>query len=239
MKEIENKVAVVTGAGRGIGRAIAAELGRMGARLVLTSRSAEELDETVRQIQAAKGQAIAVPSDVRQEGDVRALMERTVSQFGPVDIWVNNAGVAIAGPVVEFSNENFDATLDTNLKAIFLASRLLLPSMMERKTGHIINIASIAGKVGSANLAVYCASKFGVVGFTQALAEEVRQHGIRVSLICPGSTDTGFLGSSSKATKARDRMLSPADIAHAVRMLVTQAPNSFISEVIIRPTMKP
>jgi short-subunit dehydrogenase len=110
---------------------------------------------------------------------------------------------------------------------------------MERKTGHIINIASIAGKVGSANLAVYCASKFGLVGFTQALAEEVRQHGIRVSLICPGSTDTTFMLSPGKAAKARDRMLSPEDVAHAVRMLVTQAPNSFISEVIIRPTMKP
>jgi 3-oxoacyl-[acyl-carrier protein] reductase len=115
--------------------------------------------------------------------------------------------------------------------------------MIARSTGHIINIASIAGKVGSANLAVYCASKFGLVGFTQSLAEEVRQHGIRVSLICPGSTDTSFLGSghgsAGKASKARDRMLSPSGIAHAVRMIVLQEPNSFISEVIIRPTMKP
>jgi NAD(P)-dependent dehydrogenase (short-subunit alcohol dehydrogenase family) len=239
MNEIENKVAVVTGAGRGIGRAIAIELGRMGARVAVASRSARELEETVRLIQAAKGQAISVPTDVRNEDEVRLLLESAVTQFGPVDFWVNAAGVGVPGPVVEFTNEDYDAILDTNLKSIFFASRLMLPSMMERKTGHIINIASIAGKVGSANLAVYCASKFGLVGFTQALAEEVRQHGIRVSLICPGSTDTTFMLSPGKAAKARDRMLSPEDVAHAVRMLVTQAPNSFISEVIIRPTMKP
>jgi short-subunit dehydrogenase len=110
--------------------------------------------------------------------------------------------------------------------------------MIERNRGHIINIASIAGKVGSANRAVYCASKFGVIGFTESLAEEVRQYGIRVSVICPGSTDTGF-SSSETSAKARDRMLRPDDVAHAVRMLLTQAPNSFISEIIMRPTKKP
>jgi NAD(P)-dependent dehydrogenase (short-subunit alcohol dehydrogenase family) len=239
MNEIENKVVVVTGAGRGIGRAIAVELCQMGARAVVASRSTGELDETVRLVQAAGGQATSIPTDVRKEDEVRLLLEQAVTQFGPVDIWVNAAGVGVTGPVVEFTDEDYDSILETNLKSVFFASRLLLPSMIERKTGHIINIASIAGKVGSANLAVYCASKFGLVGFTQALAEEVRQFGIRVSLICPGSTDTAFMGSSGKASKARDRMLAPADVAHAVRMLVTQAPNSFISEVIIRPTMKP
>ena len=110
--------------------------------------------------------------------------------------------------------------------------------MIERRRGHIINIASIAGKVGSANRAVYCASKFGVVGFTESLAEEVRQYGIRASVICPGSTDTGF-STSETSGKARDRMLRPEDVAHAVRMIVTQEPNSFISEIIMRPTQKP
>ena len=110
--------------------------------------------------------------------------------------------------------------------------------MIERKTGHIINISSIAGKVGSATRAVYCASKFGVVGFTESLAEEVRGHGIRVSVICPGSTDTRFSPSESSG-KARERMLRPEDIAHAVRAIVTQEPNSFISEIILRPTRKP
>ena len=110
--------------------------------------------------------------------------------------------------------------------------------MIERKRGDIINIASIAGKVGSANRAVYCASKFGVAGFTESLAEEVRQHGIRASLICPGSTDTRFSPSETSG-KIRERMLRPEDVAHAVRMIVTQEPNCFISEIIMRPTKKP
>jgi NAD(P)-dependent dehydrogenase (short-subunit alcohol dehydrogenase family) len=235
MKDITGKVAVVTGAGRGIGRAVAVELAQMGARVVVASRSVAELEETAR----LAGSASVVSADVRNKGEVQRLLEHAASQFGPVDILVNAAGIGVAGPVVDFTDSDFEAVVDTNLKSIFFASRSVLPSMIERRTGHIINISSIAGKVGSANLAVYCASKFGVVGFTQALAEEVRQHGIRVSLICPGSTDTSFLGSSSKSSKSRERMLSPADIAHAVAMIVTQEANSFISEVIIRPTMKP
>jgi NAD(P)-dependent dehydrogenase (short-subunit alcohol dehydrogenase family) len=235
MKDITGKVAVVTGAGRGIGRAVAVELAQMGARVVVASRSVAELEETAR----LAGSASVVSADVRNKGEVQRLLEHAASQFGPVDILVNAAGIGVAGPVVDFTDSDFEAVVDTNLKSIFFASRSVLPSMIERRTGHIINISSIAGKVGSANLAVYCASKFGVVGFTQALAEEVRQHGIRVSLICPGSTDTSFLGSSSKSSKSRERMLSPADVAHAVAMIVTQEANSFISEVIIRPTMKP
>jgi 3-oxoacyl-[acyl-carrier protein] reductase len=235
MTEIKGKVAVVTGAGRGIGRAIAVELARQGARVVVAARSVSELEETAR----AAGAATVIPADVRKKDDVHRLLGEAASQLGPIDILVNAAGIGVAGPVVDFSDADYEAVLDTNLKSIFFASRSVLPSMIERGTGHIINIASIAGKVGSANLAVYCASKFGVVGFTQALAEEVRQHGIRVSLICPGSTDTSFLGSSSKSSKSRDRMLSPSDVAHAVTTIVTQEANSFISEVIIRPTMKP
>jgi NAD(P)-dependent dehydrogenase (short-subunit alcohol dehydrogenase family) len=235
MKDITGNVAVVTGAGRGIGRAVAVELAQMGARVVVASRSVAELEETAR----LAGSASVVSADVRNKGEVQRLLEHAASQFGPVDILVNAAGIGVAGPVVDFTDSDFEAVVDTNLKSIFFASRSVLPSMIERRTGHIINISSIAGKVGSANLAVYCASKFGVVGFTQALAEEVRQHGIRVSLICPGSTDTSFLGSSSKSSKSRERMLSPADVAHAVAMIVTQEANSFISEVIIRPTMKP
>ncbi|MBI4471458.1 MAG: SDR family NAD(P)-dependent oxidoreductase, partial [Acidobacteria bacterium] len=156
----------------------------------------------------------------------------------PVDILVNAAGLGIFGPVVDFADEDFDLLIDTNLRGIFSACRFVLPSMIERKRGHIINIASIAGKVGSANRAVYCASKFGVVGFTQSLAEEVRQYGIRATVICPGSTDTQF-SSESKTGKAREKMLRPEDVAHAVRMVVTQEPNSFISEIVMRPTQKP
>jgi 3-oxoacyl-[acyl-carrier protein] reductase len=236
MTTIEGKVAVVTGAGRGIGRAIAIELGRMGARVALAARSVSELESTAQQIGAT---ASVIPTDVRKRDDVHKLLEGAATAIGPIDILVNAAGTGVFGQLVEFSDADYDTILDTNLRSIFLTSRYVLPSMISRRTGHIINIASIAGKVGSATRAVYCASKFGVVGFSESLAEEVRQHGIRVSLICPGSTDTGFPSDPIREGKARARMLSPADIAHAVRMIVTQEPNSFISEVILRPTMKP
>ena len=164
-----------------------------------------------------------------------AFAQMSIIEQGGV---VNAAGLGIFGPVIDFKDEDFETLIETNLRGIFFACRLVLPSMIERKRGHIVNIASIAGKVGSANRAVYCASKFAVVGFTESLAEEVRQHGIRAAVICPGSTDTRF---SPKETsgKARDKMLRPEDVAHAVRTIVTQEPNSFISEIIMRPTQKP
>jgi 3-oxoacyl-[acyl-carrier protein] reductase len=234
MREIHNKVAVVTGAGRGIGRAIAIELGRMGARVAIGARSVSELEETAR----LAGGASVIPTNVRNREEVHRLLEQAASSLGPVDILVNAAGLGIFGPVAGFTDEDFDTVLDTNLKGIFLACRYVLPSMIARETGHIINIASIAGKVGSANRAVYCASKFGVVGFTESLAEEVRQYGIRASVICPGSTNTQF-SPGSKNDKARERMLAPEDVAHAVRAIVTQDENSFISEIVMRPTKKP
>jgi NADP-dependent 3-hydroxy acid dehydrogenase YdfG len=235
MVSIENQIAVVTGAGRGIGRAIAIELGKLGAEVILAARNRTELEDVALVIGA---KASVVPTDVRRKDQLQLLFEHIASVRGPVDILVNAAGVGIFGPVVGFSDADFETLMETNLRGIFLASRFVLRSMIERKTGHIINIASIAGKFGSANRAVYCASKFGVVGFTESLAEEVRQYGIRVSVICPGSTDTRF-SSRETSGKSRERMLRPEDIARAVGTIVTQEPNSFISEIIMRPTQKP
>lgn len=236
MTTIEGKVAVVTGAGRGIGRAIALELAGMGAKVALAARNASELEQTAR---ATRGEVSVIPTDVRKKEDVHRLLDRVASTMGPVDILVNAAGIGTFGLVTTFSDEDYEAILDTNLRSIFMACRYVLPSMIARGKGDIVNIASIAGKVGSATRAVYCASKFGVVGFTQSLAEEVRQHGIRVSVVCPGSTDTAFSSDPHREGKSRGKMLAPSDVAHAVRMLVTQEANSFISEIILRPTQKP
>ena len=235
MVSIQHQVAVVTGAGRGIGRAIAIELAQLGARVVLVARSQSDLEETGRTIGPS---ASVMPADVRSKEELRRVFGQTAAVYGPVDILVNAAGLGIFGRVVDYKDEDFATVIDTNLRGIFYTSRFVLPSMIERGKGHIINIASIAGKVGSATRAVYCASKFGVIGFTESLAEEVRQYGIRASIICPGSTDSGF-NPANHAGKARDKMLHPSDIAHAVRTIVTQEPNSFISEIVLRPTQKP
>ncbi len=234
MISLENKVAVVTGAGRGIGRAIAIELADCGIRVALAARTRTELEETASSIRGAA----VIPTDIRKRGDVERLLDGAAERLGPVDILVNSAGIGIFGPLRESADEDYDALLDTNLRGIFFACRYVLPGMIERNRGHIINIASIAGKVGSANRTLYCASKFGVVGFSQALAEEVREDGIRVSVICPGSTNTVF-SPENKEGKSRERMLQPADVAGAVRMIVASEPNSFISEVVMRPTRKP
>ncbi len=234
MITLENQVAVVTGAGRGIGRAIAMELGALGMRVGLASRTQAELRETAARIKSSA----VFPTDVRSRSEVERLLDSAARTLGPIDVLVNSAGVGIYGPVTDSSDEDFDVVLETNLKGIFFACRHVLPSMIERKRGHIINIASIAGKVASANRTLYCASKFGVVGFSNSLAEEVREHGVRVSVICPGSTDTAF-SPENKEGKSRQRMLQPGDVAHSVRMILAQEPNSFISEIVMRPTQKP
>ena len=234
MISLENQVAVVTGAGRGIGRAVAIELGQLGMRVALTSRTQPDLEETAREVPGA----VAIQADIRERSSVERMLAATEQRFGPVDVLVNSAGVYHYGPVAEATDENFDLVVNTNLRGIFLACRAVLPSMTGRRKGHIVNIASIAGKVGSANRALYCASKFGVVGFSQSLAEEVREAGVRVSVVCPGSTNTRF-SPKETAGKSREKMLQPTDVAHAVRMLLGQESQSFISEVIMRPTRKP
>ena len=233
MVSLENQVAIVTGAGRGIGRAIAVELGRLGMRVALVSRTRSELEETARSV----SDAMVFPADLRVESEVRQVVAETERKLGAVDVLVNSAGVYHFGATTEASEDDFDRVIDTNLKGIFLMCRSVLGTMIERKRGQIINIASIAGKVGSAGRSLYCASKFGVVGFTEALLQEVREHGVRVSLICPGSTNTTFSPKDLKG-KSPDRILQPGDVAHAVRMLVGQEANSLISEVVMRPTMK-
>lgn len=235
-KPLHDKVAIVTGASRGIGLAIARRLASMGGRLSLCSRDAKQLESAAKQCKRAGGEAIAVPADVTRTEDVARLAETTERLLGPVEILVNNAGVGYFGPIQNAAETNWDNVLDTNLKAVFLLCRALTPGMIRKGSGHIVNIASLAGKNVFAGGGIYCASKWGLLGLTGCMAEDLRAHGIRVSAICPGSvaTEFGFPG-------ARDtsKMLQPDDVAHAVAMILTQAPQSFISEVSMRPTRKP
>jgi 3-oxoacyl-[acyl-carrier protein] reductase len=233
---LAGRVALVTGGSGGIGLAIGRRLGQMGARVAICGRNPSKLDQAKAELSAAGIEVLACQADVTREDQIASLIQKTRQTFGPINILVNNAGIGLFGPFQEKSAADWDAILDTNLKSVFLVSREVAPEMIRRKTGHIINISSLAGKNTFANGAIYCASKWGLMGLTGCMAEDLRAHGIRVSAICPGSVATEFSGQSAKDPA---KMLQPGDVAHAVAALVTQAPGSFISEVHIRPTRKP
>ena len=234
---LAGKTAIVTGASRGIGFSIAGTLARMGAKIAICARDAKKLEDAANKLQRAGAEVIAVSADVTSAKQIAALIAKTKQSFGPVEILVNNAGIGYFGPTHEADEKNWNAVLDTNLKSVFLLSKAVAPGMIERRTGHIINIASLAGKNAFKNGGIYCASKWGLIGLTECMAEDLREFGIRVSVICPGSVATDFGSPASKKDPAK--MLQPDDIAHAVEMLVTQTRQSFISEILIRPTQKP
>lgn len=236
---LKEQVGIVTGASQGIGRAVALCLAGLGATVVCAARSPGRLAELAADIERAGGRALACPTDMRSEAEVAALAQTALHAYGRVDILVNNAGIGqFRLPLHETPPEVWAATMETNLRAVYYAIRALAPAMIQQRSGHIINIASLAAHNPLPGGAAYAASKAGLHGLSVSVAEELRGHGIRVSLICPGSVDTD-LSSDLVGHKDRSRMLRPDDVAHAVAMLVTQAPQSFISEVLIRPTLKP
>jgi 3-oxoacyl-[acyl-carrier protein] reductase len=236
-KVLAGKTALVTGASRGIGFAIARKLGLMGAKVAICARDAKKLEDAAARLRNDSVEVLAATADVASAAEIASLVTKTEKSLGSIEILVNNAGVGYFGPVQEADEKNWDSVLDTNLKSVFLLSKAVAPGMIERRAGHIINIGSLAGKNAFKNGSIYCASKWGLMGLTECMAEDLREHGIRASVICPGSVATEFGSPASK--KNPQKMLQPDDIAHAVEMLVTQAPQSFISEVLIRPTQKP
>jgi NAD(P)-dependent dehydrogenase (short-subunit alcohol dehydrogenase family) len=233
---LAGQIALVTGGSRGIGLAVARRLGSMGAKVAICARDRRRLEESAAILRDEGIAVLPVPADVGKGDDVTRLVAQVERTLGPLDIVVNNAGIGLFGPGQNASEEDWDRVLDTNLKGVFLVCRAVAPRMIERRSGHIINISSLAGKNAFANGAVYCASKWGLQGFSFCLAEDLRAYGIRVSVVCPGSVHTDFGPHSGKDLS---KMLQPADVAHAVAMLVTQAPQSFVSEVLMRPTQKP
>ena len=234
---LAGQVAVITGAGRGIGAAIARQLAGLGATAVLCGRTKSTLDETARSILDAGGKTEVIPCDVTVLHQLEYAAARVDSTFGRVDILVNNAGVGgVNDSLHNLLPEEWDRILNTNLRGVYYAIRAFAPLMIREYGGHIINISSLAGKNALPKGAAYAASKWGLNGLTYSVAEELRSQNVRVSVICPGSVDTEF---SPHAGKDPNKMLQPDDIAHAVVALVTQAPQSFISEILVRPTQKP
>jgi 3-oxoacyl-[acyl-carrier protein] reductase len=235
--DLAGQVAVITGAGRGIGAAIAAKLADLGAAVVLCGRTRGPLQATADAISKAGGRSEALECDVTDLRSVEAVAARVEQTLGRIDILVNNAGVGgFGGPLHQLAPESWDRVLNTNLRGVYYCIRAFAPMMIRVRTGHIINISSLAGKNALPNGAAYAASKWGLNGLSYSVAEELRVHNIRVSVVCPGSVDTEL---SPHAGKDKAKMLQPGDVAHAVAMLVTQAPQSFVSEILLRPTQKP
>jgi 3-oxoacyl-[acyl-carrier protein] reductase len=231
------QVAVITGAGRGIGAAIAHELSNLGATAVVCGRTRAALESTAQAITQAGGKAEAIPCDVTSLQSVEATAKHVEASFGRVDMLVNNAGIrGFDGPLHQLAPDAWEQILNTNLRGVYYTIRAFAPMMIRARSGHLINISSLAGKNALPNGAAYAASKWGLNGLSYSLAEELRGHNIRVAVICPGSTNTDL---SPHAGMDHAKMLQPEDVAHAVAMLVTQSPRSFVSEILLRPTQKP
>jgi 3-oxoacyl-[acyl-carrier protein] reductase len=228
---------VITGAGRGIGAAIARELSSLGAAALLCGRTRPALESEARAIADVGGRAEVISCDVTDLRSVEDAAGHVEKAFGQVDILVNNAGVGgFGGPLHQLPPEGWEQILNTNLRGVYYTTRAFVPLMIRARSGHIINISSLAGKNALPNGAAYAASKWGLNGLSYSLAEELRSYNIRVAVICPGSTNTDL---SPHRGKDPAKMLQPADVAHAVAMLVTQSPQSFVSEILLRPTQKP
>jgi NADP-dependent 3-hydroxy acid dehydrogenase YdfG len=233
---LAGKVALITGGNRGIGKAIAARLAVLGASVAICGRNQETLAAAANDLRSAGGRVHAQRADISKAADVAALVVQAETSLGPISILVNNAGMGLFGPVHEKSEQDWDTLFNTNVKGLFLVSKAVIPGMIERRSGDIVNISSLAGKNTFAGGGIYCATKWAVQGLSGCMAEDLRGHGIRVSTVCPGSVATEFSG---RAPKDAGKVLTANDVAHAVAMIVTQGPQSFLSEVHLRPVAKP
>ena len=234
MVSLTNKVVWITGGGRGIGKAAAWAFAEHNAHVVVSSRSSDELQNVLSEINSSNGtgKTLAVPCDVSQSSFVNSAIEQIKQTLGPVDILINNAGIASFNGVLETSEQEWDDMMSINAKGAFLCSKAVLPDMINRKKGHIINIISVAGKKAFPNCAGYCASKFALLGFTNVLRLEARSFGVKVTGLFPGATETAIWGN---ADMDFDRMMKPEDTAKVLINICTDEQRALQEEIILRP----
>ncbi|MDO8340328.1 MAG: SDR family oxidoreductase [Candidatus Burarchaeum sp.] len=234
MGRLDGKVVLITGASSGLGLAMASAFSREGAKVVMSARDAKKLEAAGRKV---KGEKLLVAADVTKSGDAKRLFEKAVAQFGRIDIAIANAGYGVFGEVADFDEKDWDGVMAVNLKGVFLCCREAMRVMKKQKSGYIITISSTSGKQGYAEGGAYCASKFGVRGFSQSLAEEAKKFNVRVSVICPGAVDTHFFDKIGWGGE-RKNMLRPEDIAEVALFLATRPENVILPEVVVTH-MKP
>jgi NADP-dependent 3-hydroxy acid dehydrogenase YdfG len=238
---VKDRIHIVTGASKGIGRATALALAREGGRVVGVARTGSLLDTLVAGATDLPGQIVAAPADITQRDEVEQVVRQTVERFGRIDVLVNNAGVELPKPLETFTDDDYASMMDTNLKAVFYFARAVIPLMKEQRSGLIINIASTAGHRGFGGDSVYCATKFGVVGLTDALDEELREFGIRVTCISPGATNTELAKEtwSPPDDPYRRHYLQPEDVAGAILYVSSQPPHVSIRRLDLLPLIEP
>ena len=236
---LSGKVAIVTGASRGIGRAIALALAEQGVKVIATARSPEALEELVKTIKELGGDASAFPGDVANEDDANRLIEQAVAVFGQLDILVNNAGITRDGLLLRMKNQDWDDVLNTNLKGAFLCIRAAAKVMSKQRSGSIVSISSVVGEMGNAGQANYCASKAGLIGLTKSVARELSRRNIRVNAVTPGFISTDM--TEEMTDKARNalveqiplaRLGEAEDVANAVLFLVSEKSSYITGQVL-------
>ncbi|WNZ27039.1 SDR family NAD(P)-dependent oxidoreductase [Leptolyngbya sp. NK1-12] len=242
--KLSDKVAIVTGASSGIGKATALALAAEGARIVLAARRSEKLDQVAEQIQANGGNALPIKTDVTNQTQAQQLIQKANDVFGQVDILVNSAGIAILGEIDGANPADWQRMFDLNVLGLMYTTHAVLPILKAQKTGHIVNISSVAGRIARAGVGAYNASKWAVNAFSEALRQEVYQHQIRVTVIEPGLVETELFDHVTDPVARQhnlDRLrslrpLQGEDIAAAILYAVTQPPHVNVNEILIRPT---
>jgi len=227
----------VTGAGRGIGKAIAQAFAAVGAMVVISARTSKEINKVAEEIlNSGSNKAIPLVCDVATEKSVKTTFEKIFRKFGRIDVLVNNAGTAYFKPIIETTAREFDETINSNLRGMFLCTRAVLPAMIRQRSGHIFNILSVAATTTFTESGAYGAAKAGGLMFTNVLREEVRQYNIKVVAVLPGATETAIWGRRVRQ-RYRERMMQPGDIAEAVVAIYKQSPRMVTEEIIIRPIL--
>jgi NADP-dependent 3-hydroxy acid dehydrogenase YdfG len=231
---LDGKVALVTGAGRGIGRAIALAFAEEGAAVALVARSRADLAGVAAAIRERDGRALALPTDVTQDGAVEAVVEQTLTDLGRIDVLVTSAGTAAFGMVADSKPADWDSMLALNLRAVMVSCRAVLPAMLRQRSGTILNVGSVASKRALPGSAVYTATKTAVDAFSRVLAEELRPHGVRVGVLVAGAVDTP-LWDSMGASPPREKMLRPEDVARAAVLMASLPPHATLEELTLLP----
>jgi len=234
---IQDKVAIVTGASKGIGKVTALELAKLGANLVLAARTGPLLHELAETVSENGVEALALPTDMTREEEIKNLVDKALDRFGRIDILVNNAGLGYFHPVADFPTNDWDEMFSLNLRGLFILTRECIPALRKAGESVVVNVASLAGKNAFVNGGGYAATKHALIGFSRCLMLEERKNGMRVLVICPGSVDTQFFDDRAEDFDSkRPRMLKPEDVASSIVHMIQLPQRAMVSEIDIRPS---